>query len=394
MKIGLICPGGRLETWHPFIKAIALNNSNKVILVTDTLNKNDLNELVAIKNQFGNFEYFVEGSSFASLIKYDAVRFLTPKIINSLIGVDVIHVIGDPSYLQTWQAYRFAKKHGIAFTCRAAQNVYRKFPFPFSYIEGLILKNADLIFPLHEQAEQILVKKGLKVPTCFLNNGFDDDLFSITQSNIMTKCDNSQLTLGFVGSIARHKGILLLLELLTKTNLNIHFKMVGNLFGADINEANINHLINKVNSESDNRVTWLKRQPYSELPMIFRGFDILILPSIDTNYIPNTIAKYIPYFRMPWSEQFGRVLVEAMALGVPVIGSNAGGIPYVIGNDSYVYDQNDISKAFEIVNRLKIQSNYEKARKYAIERSKAFTWNIVATKAIGEWERLVLYKGH
>ena len=40
--------------------------------------------------------------------------------------------------------------------------------------------------------------------------------------------------------------------------------------------------------------------------------------------------------RPNWKEQFGRVLVEAMACGVPVVGSDSGEIPRVIGEAGLV----------------------------------------------------------
>lgn len=53
-----------------------------------------------------------------------------------------------------------------------------------------------------------------------------------------------------------------------------------------------------------------------------------------------------------WSEQFGRVLVEAMSFGVPVIGSDSGAIPEVIGDPSLIYPEGDVraltAKLFEL----------------------------------------------
>jgi len=45
--------------------------------------------------------------------------------------------------------------------------------------------------------------------------------------------------------------------------------------------------------------------------------------------------------RLNWVEQFGRVLIEAMACGVPVAGSNCGEIPHVIGDAGLVFPEGE-----------------------------------------------------
>ena len=45
--------------------------------------------------------------------------------------------------------------------------------------------------------------------------------------------------------------------------------------------------------------------------------------------------------RANWKEQFGRVLVEAMASGVAVIGSDSGAIPGVIGDAGLIVPEGD-----------------------------------------------------
>jgi glycosyltransferase involved in cell wall biosynthesis len=66
--------------------------------------------------------------------------------------------------------------------------------------------------------------------------------------------------------------------------------------------------------------------PYDVTPTYFQKLEVLVVPTITTKSI---------------REQFGRVIVEAMACNVPVIGSSCGAIPEVIGNAGIVVPEND-----------------------------------------------------
>ena len=54
--------------------------------------------------------------------------------------------------------------------------------------------------------------------------------------------------------------------------------------------------------------------------------DMLVLPSRSTTV---------------WQEQFGRVLIEAMACGAPLVGSSSGAIPEVIGSAGLIFPEGD-----------------------------------------------------
>jgi len=65
----------------------------------------------------------------------------------------------------------------------------------------------------------------------------------------------------------------------------------------------------------------------ASMPKTYNEFDVLVVPSKTQ---PN------------WKEQFGRVIVEAMACEVPVIGSDSGEIPNVIGQTGIIFAEGDI----------------------------------------------------
>jgi glycosyltransferase involved in cell wall biosynthesis len=58
------------------------------------------------------------------------------------------------------------------------------------------------------------------------------------------------------------------------------------------------------------------------------------LAKMDTLVLPSRTEVF-------WKEQFGRVLVEAMACGVPVVGSDSGEIPHVIADAGIVVPEGD-----------------------------------------------------
>ena len=65
----------------------------------------------------------------------------------------------------------------------------------------------------------------------------------------------------------------------------------------------------------------LPNRPLSELPQVMNALDALVLVSRTT---PS------------WKEQFGRVIIEANACQIPVIGSDSGAISEVIGQAGLV----------------------------------------------------------
>ena len=68
-------------------------------------------------------------------------------------------------------------------------------------------------------------------------------------------------------------------------------------------------------SQTGNRIRFVGYVPHVEAPNWLSLFDVMVLPS-ET--------------RSNWKEQFGRVLVESMACGTPVLGSDSGEIPKII----------------------------------------------------------------
>jgi glycosyltransferase involved in cell wall biosynthesis len=77
------------------------------------------------------------------------------------------------------------------------------------------------------------------------------------------------------------------------------------------------------------RITFDQWMPSTHLPNYFSGLDVLVLPSRT---------------RVNWKEQFGRVLIEAMACDVITIGARTGAIPEVIGDAGLTFREGNVEE--------------------------------------------------
>ena len=104
------------------------------------------------------------------------------------------------------------------------------------------------------------------------------------------------------------------------------------------------------------------------MPSFLKSLDVLVLPSI----------TILPLHR----EQFGRVLVEAMAAGVPVIGSSSGAIPEVVGDAGLIVPERDPTALAGAIERLLSEADVRQA---LAERGRQrvrtrFAWSAVAAQ--------------
>ena len=76
---------------------------------------------------------------------------------------------------------------------------------------------------------------------------------------------------------------------------------------------------------------------HGDVPAHLNAMDLMCAPS-------QTTAR--------WREQFGRMLIEAMACGVPVVASRSGEIPHVVGDAGLVVDEADVASWTSAIDRL------------------------------------------
>lgn len=116
----------------------------------------------------------------------------------------------------------------------------------------------------------------------------------------------------------------------------------------------------------------LPPRPHGEIPAFLRCLDVFVLAS-----------KPVRTMKHCWEEQFGHVLIEAMACGVATLGSSSGAIPEVLGDASAVFPWGD-AKALEARIRAVMGGAGLAARQ--LERTRAvYTHEAVAA----QWARFL-----
>jgi len=113
---------------------------------------------------------------------------------------------------------------------------------------------------------------------------------------------------------------------------------------------------------------------------------------IITGYVPDDelIAMYnlCDLFVFPSiHEGFGLPVLEAMACGAPVIGSNTTSIPEVIGREDALFDPYSVDSIANKIKEVLTDENFRnELREYALKRSKEFSWDKSAKIALEAFE--------
>ena len=240
----------------------------------------------------------------------------------------IVHIDEEPYNLATWQALYHARRIGAKALFFTWQNIKRTYPPPFSWGESWVYRKADHALAGTDDAADVLRAKGYSGPvTTIPQFGADGALFQPAPSRL-----DRPFTVGYIGRIVPAKGVDILLRALAALDGDWRLRLVGG--GPYLGEM---RTLASALGIAD-RVAVVGQLPSTELPAQYREIDILVLPSLTQDN---------------WKEQFGRVLVEAMASGVAVIGSDSGAIPGVIGDAGLIVPESDVPALTRAIQDLK-----------------------------------------
>lgn len=229
----------------------------------------------------------------------------------------IVHIDEEPYNLATWQALWHARRVGAKALFFSWQNIERRYPPPFRWGEGWVLRSAYAAIAGTDSAAEVLRSKGYTREIAVIAQfGVDPELFCPPEWTL-----ERPFTIGCVARLVPEKGLTVLLDACAKLEGEWRLRIVGGGPQREALEAQANEL------GIGERVTFLSQIPSSEMPEQYRAMDVLVAPSLT---LPN------------WKEQFGpRAAVEAMSSGVAVIGSNSGAIPGVVADAGLIVPEGD-----------------------------------------------------
>jgi glycosyltransferase involved in cell wall biosynthesis/SAM-dependent methyltransferase len=175
--------------------------------------------------------------------------------------------------------------------------------------------------------------------------------------------------IGYVGRLAPEKGLRVMQAAMRLLPDTLHCLIVG----SGPLEAELKQWAHSI--EDGSRVHLIGARAPAELPDYLNCLDALLVPSLTTP---------------TWKEQFGRVIAEAMACGVPVIGSSSGAIPEVIDEAGVIVPENDTTALANAVRQV-VFDRKTRARwsALALERAQQhLSTTVMASQLIDFYDRV------
>jgi glycosyltransferase involved in cell wall biosynthesis len=227
---------------------------------------------------------------------------------------DLVHIDEEPYNLATFLAMRAARRAGARAVFFSWQNLKRTYPPPFSWFERYTLRHAAAGIVGSADAQHVWRAKGYRGLLAVIPQvGVEPDVFKPLE---ITGPMNDHFRVGYAGRFVEEKGI----DVLLRALCDLGGAWQADLVGSGPDQARLAELTRQL--QIADRVRFLAWMPSAQTVDYYRSLDVLVLPSRS---------------RSNWKEQFGRVLVDAMACGVPVVGSTCGEIPNVIGEAGLIF---------------------------------------------------------
>ena len=345
MKIGIVWENGVSKWMSQMFEPLTDIPGTDVNVFVGDRNKFDVKNVKLKKQRLTHKEEMLLGlsglpSSLTRIIHapYKKMDFYYNSLNKYLRGYDIIECHDSSRSLYTLAELKRQGK-GFKLVVSYAENIpYRQiFDEKTNYIKHSTYEMIDHFIPWCDTVKKAMLLEGVleeKITTIY--TGLDLGLFKEEPRDLALfreyNVDEGDFIILYIGKLASWKGVHMLpyaAKVLTaKGYKRFRFLVTGR--GAQMD--NLKKVIKEADVERHFCFTGF--MPYGKMRNLYNLSDVFVCPSYPT---------------MIWQEQFGMVLVEAMACGKPIIASASGSIPEIIGEAGLTFVPGDF---FEFAKKL------------------------------------------
>jgi len=233
------------------------------------------------------------------------------------IRPDVIYIEEECFSLPAAQWAFAAKRQGIPFGLQAWENVDRPLPWAIKRLRRWVLRACSFVVARTPAAKKMVEQWGTRATVAVIGS-------PVPSAFVERSSSHEGFVVGGAGRLVEEKGFALVAEAIRQLP-GARFRLAGDGPQRPALEA--------LGAEVITSYT------HATMPEFFHSVDVVVLFSRSTP---------------TWTEQFGRVLVEALAQETPVIGSSCGEIPWVIATTKggFVVGEGDLAELVAALRRL------------------------------------------
>jgi glycosyltransferase involved in cell wall biosynthesis len=288
---------------------------------------------------------------------------------------EIIHLEEEPWSINALQVIRLKRKYcpNSRFIFRTSLSIPAKQRFGFLpiWIGRQVFRETDMAFPLSENAGRILKQRGYRGGEIPFPNGVDLRLFhKMDVSQLSTSLGlNGYFVIGYLGRIVESKGLDTLVAAVA--GLDIEYRLL--MIGRGEYKADLVEIAEELGIAE--RIVWIDEMLPEKVPEYVNCMDTVVLPS-----------RTAP----DWVEFFGRVLIEGMACEVPVIGSDSGEIPHVVGDAGLIFPEGDDEALADRIEQIARNPSFaDQLIQRGLERVKEFTWETIADRTYEAYQEVL-----
>ena len=256
----------------------------------------------------------------------------------------------------------------VPIVMQTNQNIHHNYPPPFNWLEQRAFRRVAAAYGCSETVCEVLRAKGFHKEAPIVPFGVDTAAFRPRTAG--SGRSNRPLTIGYIGRMLPGKGLNVLADALAKIKDEAWQLLV---VGEGSERAGFEEKLRAIGLRE--RAEFTGAINFALVPKLFHRLDVLVIPTETTKRI---------------REQFGRVIVEAMASGVPVIGSTCGAIPEVIGEAGLVFPEGDAAALADALRKLlgdaALRERLSLAGQVRVEK---YSWEQVAEKTYKLFRRVL-----